>query len=122
MSEMPCSTSRGSANDAQVLADSVLAILADSPARLLIPALLEDADALTGCSATGGRRALTDITLERQEDGRLLQLARLALIVAESGRCGGPRASRSVIPAWSCGWQGPAVRSGVWRPAAWASG
>jgi len=33
---------------------------------------------------------LTEITLERQEDGRLLQLARLALIVAESGRCGGP--------------------------------
>lgn len=33
---------------------------------------------------------MTDITLERQEDGRLLQLARLALIVAEFGRCGGP--------------------------------
>ena len=33
---------------------------------------------------------LTEITLERQEDGRLLQLARLALIVAESGWCGGP--------------------------------
>jgi hypothetical protein len=47
---------------------------------------------------------------------------RWALIVAESGRCGGPRASRSVIPAWSCAWQGLAVRSGLWRPAAWASG
>lgn len=68
------------------------------------------------------RVILTDIILERQEDGPLLQLARLALIVAEFGRCGGPRALRSVIPAWSCAWQGPAVRSGLWRPAAWASG
>jgi hypothetical protein len=33
---------------------------------------------------------LTDITLERQEDGPLLPLVRLALIVAEFGRCGGP--------------------------------
>jgi hypothetical protein len=29
--------------------------------------------------------------LERREDGPLLQLARLALIVAAPGRCGGPR-------------------------------
>jgi hypothetical protein len=36
------------------------------------------------------RVILTDITLERQEDGPLFQLALLALIVAESGRCGGP--------------------------------
>jgi hypothetical protein len=36
------------------------------------------------------RVILTDITLEHQEDGPLLQLARLALIVAEFGRCGGP--------------------------------
>jgi hypothetical protein len=36
------------------------------------------------------RVILTNITLERQEDGPLLQLARLALIVAEFGRCGGP--------------------------------
>ena len=33
---------------------------------------------------------MTDITRERQEDGPLLQLARLALIVAEFGRYGGP--------------------------------
>ena len=30
-------------------------------------------------------------TLERREDGSLLQLARLALIVAALSRCGGPR-------------------------------
>ena len=30
-------------------------------------------------------------TLERREDGPLLQLARLALIVAALSRCGGPR-------------------------------
>jgi len=37
MSEMPCSTSRGSANDAQVLADSMLAILKDLPAGFSFP-------------------------------------------------------------------------------------
>ena len=68
------------------------------------------------------RVILTDITLERQEDGPLLQLARLALIVRSSAGAAGRWASRSVIPAWSCAWQGPAVRSGLWRPAAWASG
>ena len=65
------------------------------------------------------RVILTDITLERPEDGRLLQLARLALIVAE---CGGPRASRSVIPAWvlrlarACSevWPVAAGRVGIW--------
>src|SRR6266496_1561254 len=56
-------------------------------------------------AATPLRVILTGITLEHQEDGPLLRLARLALIVAEFGRCGGPRASRSVIPAWS--WHGP---------------
>jgi hypothetical protein len=33
---------------------------------------------------------LPGFTLERREDGSLLQLARLALIVAAPGRCGGP--------------------------------
>ena len=47
---------------------------------------------------------------------------RWALIVAEFGRAAGRWASWSVIPAWSCAWQGPAVRSGLWRPTAWASG
>ena len=34
---------------------------------------------------------LPGFTLERREDGPLLQFARLALIVAVPGRCGGPR-------------------------------
>jgi len=34
---------------------------------------------------------LTGFTLERREDGPLLQFARLALVVAALGRCGGPR-------------------------------
>jgi hypothetical protein len=37
------------------------------------------------------RVILPGFTLERREDGPLLQLARLALIVAAPGRCGGPR-------------------------------
>ena len=34
---------------------------------------------------------LPGFTLERREDGPLLQVARQALIVAAPGRCGGPR-------------------------------
>jgi hypothetical protein len=37
------------------------------------------------------RVILPGFTLERREDGPLLQLARLALIVAAPGRCGGLR-------------------------------
>jgi hypothetical protein len=37
------------------------------------------------------RVILRGFTLERREDGPLLQLARLALIVAALGRCDGPR-------------------------------
>jgi len=37
------------------------------------------------------RVILPGFTLERREDGPLLQFARLALIVAALSRCGGPR-------------------------------
>jgi len=37
------------------------------------------------------RVILPGFTLERREDGPLLQLARLALIVVALSRCGGPR-------------------------------
>ena len=103
MSEMPCSTSRGSANDAQVLADSMLAILKVSPAGFSFPRSWRTQTRLRAAqpqvavgpshvtrSASALAGDLDDITLERQEDGPLLQLARLALIVAEFGRCGGP--------------------------------
>jgi len=73
-------------------------------------------------SADVNRVILTEITLERQEDGPLLQLARLALIVAESGRCGGPmgvaerhtclvlRLARACSEVWPVA----ADRMGIW--------
>jgi hypothetical protein len=60
------------------------------------------------------RVILAGFTLERQKDGLLLQFARLALIVAAPGRCGGPRGvTRAPTPPWP---EGP--KSGKRRPGA----
>jgi hypothetical protein len=42
-------------------------------------------------------------TLEHRDDGPLLQLARLALIVAALSRCGGPRMTRALSLSWPGG-------------------